>query len=428
MNGGLPNSVRHGGGAMLIDILWAERSVKIIVFGHPAYFGSSSMNSFVTMVADGMRARGHDVELWRPDAWLLRLSFGARSRKWFGYVDQYLVFPVVALVRLQRVGPQALVVLGDHALGMWMPFLCRRPHVIHSHDFNPQRDLAGDFPSRRLTWSGRLYQRLIRRGFGLGRTFIAVSQATARDLSRFHPGPPPRCEVVYNGLNYPYRPLDEAQALDTLQRLIAPHLVSSIAPGILLHVGGSQWYKNRLGVLSLYLAYCRLVGAPRPLWMIGNEPTAEMRSLASSAAQVGGDVRWLVGLPTEAVHAAYTVAAVFLFPSLEEGFGWPIIEAMACGTPVLTTDRAPMSEIAGGAARLIERMPENDREAWATRHAPVLAEMASWPISTRQAVAERGLAHAAGFSAERALDQYERIYRDVLQLSTGTQVPQPVGE
>lgn len=398
--------------------------MKIIVFGHPAYMGSPSMNGFATMVADGMRSRGHDVELWRPEGFVRRLGFGARTRKWFGYVDQYLVFPVVASVRLQRVGPQALVVLGDHALGMWMPFLCRRPHVIHSHDFNPQRELAGDFPSRRLTWSGRLYQWLIRKGFGLGKTFIAVSHATARDLVRFHPGPPPHCEVVYNGLNYPYRPLDEALALDTLQRLIAPPVV----PGMLLHVGGSQWYKNRLGVLSLYLAYCRLVAAPRPLWMIGTEPTAEMRSLASSAAQVGGDVRWLVGLPTEAVHAAYALAAVFVFPSLEEGFGWPIIEAMACGTPVLTTDRAPMSEISGGVARLIERMPENDRDGWATRHAPVLAEMASWPASTRQAVVARGLAHAAGFSAQHALDQYERIYRDVLQEHIGTQVPQPARE
>ncbi|MCO5397496.1 glycosyltransferase [Ralstonia soli] len=398
--------------------------MKIIVFGHPAYMGSPSMNGFATMVADGMRSRGHDVELWRPEGLVRRLGFGARTRKWFGYVDQYLVFPVVASLRLQRVGPQALVVLCDHALGMWMPLLFRRPHVIHSHDFNPQRELAGDFPSRRLRWSGRLYQRLIRKGFGLGRTFIAVSQATARDLARFHPGPPPHCEVVYNGLNYPYHPLDEAQALDTLQGLIAP----PVARGMLLHVGGNPWYKNRLGVLSLYLAYCRLVTAPRPLWMIGAEPTAQMRALAAGAAHAGGEVRWLVGLPTEAVHAAYALASVFVFPSLEEGFGWPIIEAMACGTPVLTTDRAPMSEISGGVARLIERMPENDRDAWATRHAPVLAEMASWPASTRQAAAARGLAHAAGFSAQHALDQYERIYLDVLQEHIGTQVPRPARE
>jgi hypothetical protein len=79
-----------------------------------------------------------------------------------------------------------------------------------------------------------------------------------------------------------------------------------------------------------------------------------------------------------------------------------------------------MSEIGGGVARLIERMPEHDRDGWAMRHAPVLAEMAAWPASQRNTVAWRGFAHAAGFSAEHALDQYERIYRDVLQTHIGT--------
>jgi len=392
-----------------------SKTVKIVVFGHPAYFGSPSMNGFVTMVADGMRARGHDVELWRPEGLVRRLGIGPRSRKWLGYIDQFVLFPLSATMRLRQMQGAPLVVLGDHALGMWMSFLWRWPHVIHSHDFNPQRELAGDFPSRRLRWTGRLYQSLIRRGFGRGNAFIAVSQATARDLARFHPGPPPRCDVVYNGLNYPFAPMAAQQALATLRRSVP----EPVAPGMLLHIGGNQWYKNRLGVLALYLAYCRITAQPRVLWMLGPvQPEPAMLQLAAQAAQAGGEVRWLVGLPTEAVHAAYALAAVFLFPSLEEGFGWPIIEAMACGTPVLTTDRAPMNEIGGDVATLIERMPESgehDRQAWATRHAPVLADMAAWSPSMRARHAQRAIAHAAGFSADSALNAYEKIYRDVLQ-------------
>jgi glycosyltransferase involved in cell wall biosynthesis len=98
---------------------------------------------------------------------------------------------------------------------------------------------------------------------------------------------------------------------------------------MLLHIGGNQWYKKRLGVLALYLAYCR-IAQPRVLWMLGPvQPEPAMQQLAAQAAQAGGEVRWLVGLPTEAVHAAYALAAVFLFPSLEEGFAgrssrrWP---------------------------------------------------------------------------------------------------------
>lgn len=389
--------------------------MKIVVFGHPAYLGSPSMNGFVTMVAEGMRARGHDVELWRPEGVVRRLAIGPRSRKWLGYVDQYVLFPMRAAARLRRMPGQPLVVLGDHALGMWMSFLWKRPHVIHSHDFNPQRELAGDFPSRHLSVTGRLYQTLIRRGFGRGRAFIAISQATARDLARFYPGPMPRCDVVYNGIMYPFVPMEESVALAKLRQAVP----EPVAPGMLLHIGGNQWYKNRAGVLALYAAYCRLTPAPRPLWMLGpQEPDDDMLAVAEQARRAGGEVRWLVGLSNEVIHAAYAVAAVFLFPSLEEGFGLPIAEAMACGTPVITTNLVPMSEVGGDVATLIERMPEDGRDAWAARNAPVLAEMVAWPAAERQRYAARAVAHAAWFSPERALNQYERIYQDVLQAHT----------
>ncbi|MWL90769.1 glycosyltransferase [Cupriavidus sp. SW-Y-13] len=389
--------------------------MKIVVFGHPAYMGSPSMNGFVAMVSEGMRARGHDVELWRPEGFVRRLGMGPRSRKYLGYVDQFILFPWQARARLRRMAAPPLVVLGDHALGMWMSFLAEYPHVIHSHDFNPLRELAGDFPSRQLSWSGKLYQSLIRNGFGRGRMFIAVSQATARDLVRFYPGDAPPCEVVYNGLSYPFGPMDTATAVATLKKEVEEPVV----PGMLLHIGGNQWYKNRAGVLALYAAYCRATPAAsiRPLWMMGPQaPDAEMLAAAAQAEAAGGNVRWLVGLSTQAIHAAYALAAVFVFPSLEEGFGWPIIEAMACGTPVLTTDRAPMSEIAGGVATLIERMPEGDAAAWAARHAAVLADMAAWTAPMRQAYAASALAHAAKFSADHALDEYERIYRNVAEV------------
>ncbi len=385
--------------------------MKIILLGHPTFFGSHSMDRFAGMIAEGMRERGHDVELWTPSPLLSRLAVGRRSLKWLGYVDQYMVFMLRLMWRLRSVGPDTLFVLADHALGMWMPLVRRRPHVIHSHDFTALREYVGDFPSMRTSPTGRVYQALIWRGFRLGRTFVAVSRKTAADLVRFCPGEPPDCRVVYNGLNYPFRPLAPGDAIDRLRRAGC----DEPAPGMLLHVGGNQWYKNRTGVLALYFAYCRIVPAPRPLWMIGAAPTDAMLADAARAAEHGGTVRWLSGLDTEAVHAAYALAQVLVFPSLEEGFGWPIIEAMACGALVLTTNRAPMNEVAGAAAELIEPMDSREIEPWARRNAPVLAAMAGWSAQRRDHAVARALAHAAQFSADRALDQYERIYLDVLR-------------
>ncbi|WP_420997511.1 glycosyltransferase [Cupriavidus sp. 30B13] len=386
--------------------------MKIILLGHPSFFGSHSMDRFAAMIVEGMQARGHQAELWRPAAVMSRLPARDGLSKWLGYVDQYILFPLVALWRLRRVDKDVLLVLADHALGIWMPLLRNRPHVVHCHDFIALRSLAGEFPEHGLSPSGRTYQSLIRWGLTQGKAFVTVSNKTMRDLRRLHPCPPEAAWVVYNGMNYPFRREGTAQALACLR---SAGVTGGDAPGMLLHIGGNQWYKNREGVLALYAAYCRQCpAAPRALWMIGGEPSVEMREAAARAIALGGSVRFLTGLPTQAVQAAYSLAAVLLFPSMEEGFGWPIIEAMACGAPVLTTNRAPMTEISGGLAQLLEPLVESDMDGWAERGAQVLAGMLAWPAERRAEVAARSIAWARNFSTDKALDQYESIYQGVL--------------
>ncbi|AQV96209.1 glycosyl transferase [Cupriavidus necator] len=384
--------------------------MKLILFGHPSFFGSHSMDRFAAMIAEGMRARGHDAQLWTPAAMLVRLSARRGLRKWLGYIDQYVIFPALAWWRLRRAGHDALLVLTDHSLGMWMWMLHRRPHVIHCHDFIAQRTLAGEFTERRLSFSGRIYQSLIMRGISLGRNFIAVSDKTAQDLLRLYPEPAPLVQVVHNGLNYPFCPLEPRVAVRRLQAAG----IEDVSPGMLVHVGGNQWYKNREGVLALYEAYCEAccgeTGAPRPLWMIGPAPTPAMCEIADSAQRLGGKVRFLHGMSTDAVHAVYALAAALLFPSLEEGFGWPVIEAMACGIPVLTTARAPMEDIGGGLALLVEPMTPGHAHAWARRNVGVLLDLLSWPEARLGKLSADSLSWARHFSADRALDQYEAIY------------------
>lgn len=395
--------------------------MKLILFGHPLFFGSFSMDRFAAMIVEGMRARGHDVELWTPPAVLVRLSSRRRLRKWLGYIDQYVIFPALARWRLRRAGRGALVVLTDHSLGMWMWLLHRRPHVIHCHDFIAQRTLAGEFPGRQLSTSGRIYQSLIMRGISLGRNFVAVSDKTAHDLLRLHQEPAPLVQVVPNGLNYPFCPLEPGVAVQRLQAAG----IDDVSPGMLVHIGGNQWYKNREGVLALYEAYCEACcgdsGAPRPMWMIGSAPTPAMREVADRVQRLGGKVRFLHGMSTDAVHAVYALAAALIFPSLEEGFGWPLIEAMACGTPVLTTARAPMEDVGGGLALLVEPMVPGDAHAWARRNVAVLLDLLSWPEARLRKLSADSLAWAGHFSADRVLDQYEAIYHAAL-------APGPAGE
>jgi glycosyltransferase involved in cell wall biosynthesis len=108
----------------------------------------------------------------------------------------------------------------------------------------------------------------------------------------------------------------------------------------IVHVGRSQWYKNRMGVFEIYRAYAASHHQPSALWMIGEKPREQLSKMAASIPGPG-KVHFVSGLINEQVNAAYAHARVMLFPSLEEGFGWPIAEAMASGCPVIATDAAP---------------------------------------------------------------------------------------
>jgi glycosyltransferase involved in cell wall biosynthesis len=289
---------------------------------------------------------------------------------------------------------------------MWVPLVCDRPHVIHCHDFLAQRSALGEIPQNPTGWSGRIYQRLIRRGFRQGRNFISVSHATQRDLHRFLIEPPMRSEVVWNGLNFQYAPLPAGEVRTRLGK----H-ADEAAEGVILHVGGNQWYKNRAGVLKIYAAYVARVPKPLPLWMVGAAVPNSLRQ-QGEAIPKPGLVRFLEGFTNEQLQAAYCAARALLFPSLAEGFGWPIIEAMACGTSVLTTNQAPMNEIGGHDVTYIPLMPhaaEEEVTEWARHGAELLEHTILAGPKKRGAL----LAHAARFSMDYALDQYEAFYKEI---------------
>ena len=385
--------------------------MRLVLLTHPTFFGTVSQPRFAEMIARGMSARGHTVEQWTAPARFSRLPVTSDFvRKWLGYVDQYLLFPRELRRRIAAQPADTVFVVTDQALGMWVPHLAPRPHVIHCHDFLALRCALDEFPEQRVSRSGKHYQRLIRNGFSQGRAFISVSQKTREDLHRLLPHRPPLSEVVYNGLNHLFRPMAAIEAEKTLSAAG----IKISAGGCLLHVGGNQWYKNRRGVLEIYRAYVARVSAPVPLWMVGASPSVELRVLADSIPGPGC-VHFLSGLNNEQVNAAYAVAKALLFPSLEEGFGWPIAEAMAAGCPVITANAAPMTEVAGDAARLIPRRPARNHEqrAWAEQAAGEVAEVLQMSDEQRAGMIQRGLQNTQRFDAEKTLSAYERIYRRV---------------
>jgi glycosyltransferase involved in cell wall biosynthesis len=368
------------------------------------------MPRFADMLLQGVKARGHEIQVWKPTACFYRLPSPASAKKWLGYLDQYLVFPLQVRVRLRKTDERTLFVFADQALGPWVPLVADRPHVIYVHDLMALQSALGEFKENPTSWTGRQYQAMIRRGFARGQHFISVSENTRADLQRFLAGSQRSSEVVYNGLNYAFRPMSRADCVAAL----ADAGLSLPQGGYLLHVGGNQWYKNRAGVLEAYEVYARKAAAPLPLWMVGAPPDEALRA-AAQRLDSEERIRFLTGLSGDQLCAAYSSARLLLFPSLAEGFGWPIAEAMACGCLVLTTDEAPMTEVGGEAAYYLPRRPDVDSGGWARTAADRIMQILALPAEEHAEQRRIGLARSAEFDADRALDAYERIYLRVLE-------------
>jgi len=384
--------------------------MNIVLFSHPAFMNSQSMPRFARMLEQAYQARGHQVQLWSPKAQIYALLPKGRLSKWAGYIDQYILFPLWVRKRLKTQPANTLYVFCDQALGPWVPLVKSKPHVVHVHDLLALRSALGDIPENPTQWSGRVYQRYIRHGFKQAKHFISISKKTRDDLHQFGQVSPVTSDVVYNGLNYPYAPMLQSEAIAVLTQAHMP-----VRPdGMLLHLGGSQWYKNLAGVIRLYTEYAKSEANPLPLWCVSPSPNLKVQALLKEIP-TRGQVLFFQGIDNKVLQAAYSTARAFIFPSLAEGFGWPIIEAQASGCLVLTTDAAPMSEIGGPSTSYIPLLKStDDAQAWAINGAKVLKLILNMPEIQRRELVKMGIAHVAQFNADDAIEGYLKTYQQVL--------------
>jgi glycosyltransferase involved in cell wall biosynthesis len=177
----------------------------------------------------------------------------------------------------------------------------------------------------------------------------------------------------------------------------------------MIHVGADVWYKNLVGVLEIFR---RLVAFPEAsrlrLVMVGAGDRRKLNSLAKNYGLEARIVK-LSNVSNEDLCALYSGACGLLFPSLCEGFGWPIIEAQACGCPVFASDRPPLTEVGGEGA--IYFNPEQYDEA-----ATVIRKHLSHESEMRIA----GFLNARRFSATSTATAYSGLYARAIASETET--------
>ncbi|MHB8208753.1 glycosyltransferase [Mucilaginibacter sp.] len=364
------------------------------------------------MLADNFRNRGYNVKIYSPKAYFFKLPVTPSLKKWLGYIDQFLIFPIIIKKRIKS-NTNTVYVFTDHALGIWVPITKNFPTLVICHDFLAQRSAEGEIPQNPTGISGRIYQKLIRKGYSVADNFISVSKRTQEDLHRFLGRVPKMSKVVYNGMNKDFNLIGSFSSRGILSKLTGLDLKD----GYILHIGGNQWYKNRIGIVKIYTAWRLLSDKILPLLLIGRTPSYALKQ-EIEASPYKNDIFALDNISDAYINAAYSGASVLLFPSIAEGFGWPIAEAMASGCPVITTKEAPMTEVGGDAATYINIMPLTQQEIniWADNAAKTLNKLINLPEAEMAEIIHKGESNAKRFDTNIAMDEIERYIREAQTL------------
>ncbi|MBL8714821.1 MAG: glycosyltransferase family 4 protein [Myxococcales bacterium] len=271
--------------------------------------------------------------------------------------------------------------------------------VVTCHDLIPLR-----FSTRYLGWQDgfapiRRLRELHR--YGGADHVIAISEETRRDLRRLLEVPDDRISVVHNGIDlarFSAEPAADDAAIVARYGLERPYFV---------YVGAWEWRKNAEGMFGA-LAHARAHGTALELAFVGNLSAGERGRLEALAESVGvqGQVRALGFVPDEHLPALYRRSLGHVLVSFAEGFGLTLVEAMACGAPLVATAGSSLAEVAGDAGLLV---PPDDTRAIGEAMVR-LAEQSALRAQLR----ERGLVRAREFSRERFAERTLAVYARLL--------------
>jgi glycosyltransferase involved in cell wall biosynthesis len=237
---------------------------------------------------------------------------------------------------------------------------------------------------------------------------FAVSYFSKKDTERLFKVAPQKIDVIYNAIDDRFL---KGHASETDRQFIAERY--QVNYPFLLYAGRISPHKNVVRIIEAFGALKGELAKESQyedlkLIIIGDEVSKHpdlRRAVVKSGVQ--NDVRFLGFVPIEVLRIFYDQAKIFVFPSLYEGFGLPPLEAMAHGTPVVTSNTSSVPEVVGNAAVMVN--PENVFEIMRALHRVLLDQ------SMREKLKARGLEQVQKFSWDSSVRKMLQIYQEVAQ-------------
>ncbi len=281
-----------------------------------------------------------------------------------------------------------------------VPFVKKGMLVVTVHDLI-HLVFQGKYFNALQGWYARQSLNLVRKNAD---AIIAVSHHTKKDLVELAGIPESRITVIHEGVGKEFQPIEDQRALASLK------IKFNLPKKFLLYVGNIKPHKN-VGQLSRVFLRLKqkskieedlvLVGQPDKKWINQDK---DLRAAAKDNA-----VHFLSKVPLQDLPGLYSMATAVVLPSLYEGFGLVVLEAMACGTPVIVSNRASLPEIAGDAAKVFD--PQSDGAL------DEAIELVSGDINCRKIMTINGIQRANQFSWNKMVDATVSIYRNMGELA-----------
>ena len=243
-------------------------------------------------------------------------------------------------------------------------------------------------------------------------SIVTVSHSARRDLLRLHGVAPERVSVVHEAASPAFRPITDRARLDAIRSKYA------LPPRFVLYVGTIEPRKNLARLMAAF-ADARAQGIPHHLVCVGPYGWSS-RDLSGRIERldIQDAVHFTGYVDFDDLPAIYSLGEFFVFPSLYEGFGLPVVEAMACGIPVLTSNTSSLGEIAGDAAETID--PTNTDAI-----AEAICRLATDP-DRRVDLVRRGLEQSRRFSWAQTAKDMLAVYHRAAGVAAPSTLPSPL--